>query len=484
MIKQFELFIDAIIPDEYLEYIKNIKRKNLKVCDVYLEAIDELIPRIPKHDLIIYDLNGTYLDAKMLTFFKDNYKDIFLLNAPADPKFYAILYENGISNVLRKGFFIQEYMTLLNNYMFKVFSTLEKEFSDHLIEGAQNSMVVTNTSGNIEYANAYFERISGYSSEEIIDKTPLVIKSGFHKPSFYTELWDTIKSGNVWEGIFINLSKSQKLFYEEATITPIIDHDGHIIKYIKIGKNITREKLLLDELSQEVMLARSVMSMLMPNHYKDHRIKFDYSISHYNEIGGDFIYFNQTSTLKYHYAIIDVMGHGVSSALIALTISQMFQDYTHFRSLEDAVLAINDFLTNLNNENPDRSRYVTAIFIEFDFSKQVIRIINTGHTDLLIVKNNGTISHCQSQNMLLGVMALSTFKSDEIKMQAINKVFTFTDGLFETDSVPYDTALEKIDHQLLCSSSENLFEHLISDFNAKEHIEDDITLCLIEIQAI
>ena len=58
----------------------------------------------------------------------------------------------------------------------------------------------TDAAGRIIYANDLFERISGYSRDELLGQTHRIIKSDRHPKSFYDEMWKTISSGNVWQG--------------------------------------------------------------------------------------------------------------------------------------------------------------------------------------------------------------------------------------------------------------------------------------------
>ncbi|MCW3786104.1 PAS domain-containing sensor histidine kinase [Plebeiibacterium sediminum] len=118
-------------------------------------------------------------------------------------------------------------------------------------------VVVTDAKGNIRYVNEAFEDKYGYSKEEAIGQNPRILKSDYHDPSFYKNLWDTVLSGITWEGIFLNKTKSGKLIWERAKISPIMvdeEIDGFIatkedITYKKeLEEQFHKEKFLLDEL--------------------------------------------------------------------------------------------------------------------------------------------------------------------------------------------------------------------------------------------
>jgi PAS domain S-box-containing protein len=100
---------------------------------------------------------------------------------------------------------------------------------------------ITDITGKIIYANDYFKKCSEYSELELIGKNHNILKSGYHLNDFYSNLWNTIKSGKTWRGDICNKSKSGKIYWVDTTISPIIEN-GKIIEYISIRKLITDKK--------------------------------------------------------------------------------------------------------------------------------------------------------------------------------------------------------------------------------------------------
>ncbi|MBN8579638.1 MAG: PAS domain S-box protein [Anaerolineae bacterium] len=110
------------------------------------------------------------------------------------------------------------------------------------VEQSGNSIIITDTNGDIEYVNPTFEQVTGYSFEEIKGKNPRILKSGRQRQEFYEKLWDTISSGNVWHGAFHNMRKDGSLYWENATIAPVIDHTGKVTNYVAIKEDITARR--------------------------------------------------------------------------------------------------------------------------------------------------------------------------------------------------------------------------------------------------
>jgi two-component system cell cycle sensor histidine kinase/response regulator CckA len=110
------------------------------------------------------------------------------------------------------------------------------------------SIVITDRAGNIEYVNRRFEEITGYGYKEVLGQNSRLLKSGEHSPDFYRALWDTITHGNSWQGEFHNRRKNGELFWESAAISPIKNDEGEITHFLGIKEDVTRHKLLEQQL--------------------------------------------------------------------------------------------------------------------------------------------------------------------------------------------------------------------------------------------
>ena len=107
------------------------------------------------------------------------------------------------------------------------------------IEQSGESIVITDPDGNIHYVNPAFEKITGYARNEAIGKNPRILKSGTHDTAFYQELWNTITSGQTWNGRIVNKRKDGAFYTEDATISPVKDYSGSIVNYVAVKRDIT-----------------------------------------------------------------------------------------------------------------------------------------------------------------------------------------------------------------------------------------------------
>ncbi|SHI72952.1 PAS domain S-box-containing protein [Malonomonas rubra DSM 5091] len=108
-----------------------------------------------------------------------------------------------------------------------------------VVEQSPSSVVMTDIEGNIEYVNPAFEKITGYRFQEVAGKNPNLLKSGRTDPVKFTELWQTIKAGNIWQGEFINRKKNDELYEESVQVIPILDSWGEIKHFVAVKENIS-----------------------------------------------------------------------------------------------------------------------------------------------------------------------------------------------------------------------------------------------------
>ncbi len=116
------------------------------------------------------------------------------------------------------------------------------------INQTADSIVITDSRGVIQFVNPAFEKITGYTKEEAIGKTPRILKSGKHSPEFYKKLWLTLRAKKAWTGRFINRKKDGSLYEEDATITPVRDSSGRVVSYVAVKRDVTQESMLQKEL--------------------------------------------------------------------------------------------------------------------------------------------------------------------------------------------------------------------------------------------
>ncbi|NJN66748.1 MAG: PAS domain S-box protein [Chloroflexaceae bacterium] len=116
------------------------------------------------------------------------------------------------------------------------------------VEQSSSSVVITDSTGAIEYVNPYFTQVAGYTAEEAHGQNPRILKAGTMPPEVYENLWRTILSGENWRGELHNRKKNGELYWEFASIAPIFNEAGRITHFVAVKEDITQRKRMEAEL--------------------------------------------------------------------------------------------------------------------------------------------------------------------------------------------------------------------------------------------
>jgi diguanylate cyclase (GGDEF)-like protein/PAS domain S-box-containing protein len=122
-----------------------------------------------------------------------------------------------------------------------------------VVEQTDDIVKITTEDGVLTYVNDAFVAHTGYTRREVIGHKPTFLKSGKHDKAFYADLWNTILAGEDYRAILINRKKDGSLYYEEQTISPILDDHGQISSFVSTGKDITDRMLLEEKLTEMAM---------------------------------------------------------------------------------------------------------------------------------------------------------------------------------------------------------------------------------------
>ncbi len=117
------------------------------------------------------------------------------------------------------------------------------------VESSPSSILITDRNGIVEYVNENFEKLTGYSSVEIIGKNADILKPDFFSKD-NSSMWAEIRKGNKWKGELLNEKKDGELYWAIVSISPLFDKDGGITHYLSIQEDITYLKKKEEELKQ------------------------------------------------------------------------------------------------------------------------------------------------------------------------------------------------------------------------------------------
>jgi two-component system cell cycle sensor histidine kinase/response regulator CckA len=120
----------------------------------------------------------------------------------------------------------------------------------HVVDQGPAAIVMTNQDGAIEYVNRKFTETTGYSSEDVLGKNPRVLQSGLTPRATYDRLWETLASGQEFQGEFQNRRKNGEVYWAEVLISPVKDASGSTARYVCVQTDITKHKAIASALRE------------------------------------------------------------------------------------------------------------------------------------------------------------------------------------------------------------------------------------------
>src|SRR5690606_6730017 len=116
------------------------------------------------------------------------------------------------------------------------------------VEQSADSVIITETDGRIEYVNPKFTELTGFTLAEVMGRFQYILLKGEVPENTYKEIREYIKSCDDWKGEYYNKKKIGERYWEYATISPIVDENGHITHYVYVKEDITERKQFENEL--------------------------------------------------------------------------------------------------------------------------------------------------------------------------------------------------------------------------------------------
>ncbi|MFT7538807.1 MAG: PAS domain S-box-containing protein [Lysobacterales bacterium] len=136
-----------------------------------------------------------------------------------------------------------------------------------VVHFTQDSIIVTtkdlDTPGpEIVYVNPGFTRMTGYSPEEVLGKTPRILQGPKTDQSMIQRLRATLDAGNVFYGQAINYRKDGSEFWNEWHIEPIRDDAGELTHYIAIQHDISQRKKVELAIEQKNSALKEILEQI------------------------------------------------------------------------------------------------------------------------------------------------------------------------------------------------------------------------------
>lgn len=206
----------------------------------------------------------------------------------------------------------------------------ELQLAASVFDETVEAIIIYGAQKQILRVNPAFSKITGYSAQEALGKSPKLLRSEKHSPLFYKELWQSLIVKDTWQGEIWNKRKNNEIFPCWQTITVVKNDKNKIIQYISVFSDISKKKADKEQIFQ---------------------------LAHFDILTG---LPNRTSFIKQFSQILEVAYKQQSSLAL------LFMDIDHFKLINDLsghsigdllLIQIAKRLEKLSNENIIVSRF-------------------------------------------------------------------------------------------------------------------------------
>ena len=152
----------------------------------------------------------------------------------------------------------------------------------------QEAILITDADSRILSVNQAFQRISGYSLEEVLGENPRMFQSGQYDEAFYQTMWASLLETGNWSGDILDKRKNGETYNKSINITAVYDDQHRVVNYVAVFRDATERLQTLEQLrttatelaqanaqieEERARLAERVMErtaqLLYANHAKD-----------------------------------------------------------------------------------------------------------------------------------------------------------------------------------------------------------------------
>lgn len=237
------------------------------------------------------------------------------------------------------------------------------------------------------------------------------------------------------------------------------------------------------KIQYELDLATHVQRNLLSPPLNENNIQIAVSYLPSSNLAGDMYYWHKINDHRYAVILLDMMGHGISAALVCMFISSVLREAVkQLIEPELVIKELNRYMTLLRNGKEDNLYYFTAIYLVMDTEQKTIEYVNAGHPSGYALIDEKKLVPLNQGSCAVGFFDEIKVKKQRIQYEHNIQIILFTDGVLEAMG-PCEIESEK--HlQTLTSTKWDYTQCLIDNLLPKEmqaNQPDD--MCVLMIQA-
>ena len=364
------------------------------------------------------------------------------------------------------------------------------------------------------YANAGFERLTGYSVDEVLGRNCRFLQGSDTEAAAVDRIREAIagEGGCIVE--LLNYRKDGEPFWNRLAITPVRDDDGQVTHYIGIQSDLSEQKRIESELrsakaaleavdrrrTAELESAAATQRALLPEKLpRVEGLELCWVFRPCEELAGDILDVVTLDDDHLGLYLLDVTGHGVSAALLSVTLSQLLppvHDASFLFTREGAevgghrIASPAEVMTRLAGRfqgGGQTRQYFTIFYGVLDHRRRRLTYAAAGHPPALLLEPGAEPSELRATGPPIGMLAGASYGERGLELAPGSRLYVYSDGLVEGSTPAGDEfGRDRLGELLRDAAGRTLQESValavreVERWRGDAALEDDLSILAVE----
>lgn len=365
------------------------------------------------------------------------------------------------------------------------------------------------------YINAGFERLTGYSREDVLGRNCRFLQGAGTDEETVAEVRHAVEQARACTVEILNYRQDGTPFWNRLAVTPVKDFSGEVTHFIGIQSDVSARRhaeddlreakvdleKALGELRRDLDLAARVQQSLLPKTSpRLEGLEVAWKYVPCTQLAGDFLNVFALDARHAAVYVLDVSGHGASAALLSVTLSRWLsavpQDSCLFRPddttesgygiARPAEVAL--YLNERFRPDPEVAQYFTMVYGVLDVHEKRFTYVAAGHAGPIHVPATGEPKMYSSTGTPIGMLPGVEFKEQTLELEPGDRLYLYTDGVTEAannkeEDLGTERLLETLEEYRTATLRKTLDQVVdrVHEWQGREASADDLSLLGVQI---
>jgi len=308
------------------------------------------------------------------------------------------------------------------------------------------------------YANAGFERLTGYAVDEVLGRNCRFLQGPETDQDAVEEIRRAIREERQCLVEILNYRKNGTKFWNRLSITPVRNSDGELTHFIGVQSDVSERRQaeeqlrcvnrtlqeINDRMRGDLEAAARIQQSLLPRELPAVAgLRFAWHFDPCDELAGDTLNIVPLDEDRLGLYVIDVSGHGVRSALLSVTLSHTLSSVKSRSALFSADAGpdgehqpvspclVAERLNRQFQMQQGRTQYFTMIYGQLSCSDRRFRYVSAGHPPAIYLPRCGEPVELAATGLPIGVLDEAQHEEQELTLEIGDRLYLYTDGIIE-----------------------------------------------------